>query len=90
VKEVGVVVEKALLMKCSPVEAPVYLLAAYYAYNMKYPEGLDNFFLFLEYIALGKACPKNVSQLGTLYNLSWRPTRGKLISFESTTNIIID
>jgi len=51
----GIVAEKALLMKCPPMDAPIHLLTAY---NIKYPEELDNFFLFMEYILLEKAPPK--------------------------------
>ena len=56
----GVVVEQAMLFKCTPVEVPVYLLAAYYVYNMQYPEGLESFYMFLEHIVLEKAPPKKL------------------------------
>lgn len=56
----GVAAERAMLMKCKPVEAPLYLLAAYYAYNIKYPEGLENFYMLLEYIVLEKSPPKKM------------------------------
>jgi len=41
-------------------EAPLVLLAAYYAYNMSYPIGLNTFYTFLEYVVLDKK-PKKMT-----------------------------
>ena len=46
--EVFLVVEHMIISEIAGIEAPLLLLAAYYAYNMKYPKGLTSFFTLLE------------------------------------------
>ena len=40
VKEVFLICEGQVLCKISPELSPLYVLAAFYAFNMKYPKGL--------------------------------------------------
>ena len=60
IKEVTVNAEKLKLFSTTALEAPLSLLAAYYAYNMSYPKGLQTFYTFLEYVILDKQPTKKM------------------------------
>ena len=67
IKEVLLVVEYQVVCRVKPREAPLCLLAAYYAYDMKYPKGLENFYTFLDIILLDKQTKKLPSILSRLF-----------------------
>ena len=54
VKEVFLVSEKEVLCKIPPQKSPLYLLAGFYVFNMKYPKGLVSLYTFLEIFLLNK------------------------------------
>ena len=53
-KEVFLVVEGNLISKIEIIKAPIILIGAFYCFNMTYPKGLHNLYMFLEYILLDK------------------------------------
>ena len=53
--EVFLVVEKQVLMKIPAIEhCPLYLLSAYYVFNILYPKGLCSLYTLLEKLLLDK------------------------------------
>ena len=54
VKEVFLVSENELLCKIPPQKSPLYLLAGFYVFNMKYSKGLVSLYTFLEIFLLNK------------------------------------
>ena len=67
IKEVLLIIEGQIVCNVKAREAPLCLLSAYYAYNMKYPKGLENFYLFLELVILDKQTKKLPSVLTRLF-----------------------
>ena len=47
VKDPFLVVEKKIVCKGPPIEVPLALLATFYTFNMRYPQGCTNFYTFL-------------------------------------------
>ena len=45
--EVFICCENSILTKVTGVEAPIFLLAAYYSFNIQYPKGLTSLFSLL-------------------------------------------
>ena len=87
VKDVGISAEHTFLFKCPLVEAPMYLLEAYYSYNMKYPEGLENFYTFLEYTVLEKTPPKKMpANLAQFITYVTRSDKKGLITHDRKSN----
>ena len=48
VKEVFLISENEVLCKIPPQKSPLYLLAGFYVFNMKYPKGLVSLYTFFE------------------------------------------
>ena len=62
VSEVFLVSEKVMLCKIDPQKSPLYLFAAFYAFNMQYPKGLVSLYTFLEIFLFNKR-PKKVPSI---------------------------
>ena len=67
IKEVMLVAEHWVVYKIKLREAQLCLLAAFYAYNMKYPKELGNFYIFLEILFLDQQIKKLPSVLTRLF-----------------------
>lgn len=66
VKETCLVVEKSVTTTMAPMEAPSVLLSAFYAYNMHYPEGCSNLYIFFEVCLLKRKKPAKKTRLTTV------------------------
>ena len=51
--EVFLICEQMIVTQVTGLEAPIVLLAAYYAFNMQYPKGLQSFCTLLEVMLCG-------------------------------------
>lgn len=70
IKEVFLICERQVLCKITPELSPLYLLAAFYAFNMKYPKGLHSLYTLFQIILLNsrpKKVPAIVSKVLTLF-----------------------
>ena len=54
VREVFLVSEKEVLCKIEPQKSPLFLFAAFYAFNMQYPKGLVSLYTFLEIVLFNR------------------------------------
>ena len=52
--EAFLAVEKIVLCKIPPLLAPVYLISAYYVFDIEYPKGLRSLYLLLEKVLFNK------------------------------------
>ena len=57
--EAFLVIENQVICKIPAVYCPLYLLAAYYVFNMSYPKGFLSMFIFLEKLLLSKHPPSS-------------------------------
>ena len=78
VSEVFLVSEKVVLCKIDPPKSPLFLFAAFYAFNMQYPKGLVSLYTFLEIFLFNKR-PKKIpsivsSILSCLNTTNWTVT----------------
>ena len=73
VKDAFLVIEKKVICRIPHTDLPLALLAAFYAFNMHYPEGCNNIYSFFEAALLGKRHPGRKTRLAavlaTLSNL---------------------
>ena len=53
VQDLYLIIEGVPLKKIPPTDVPIYLLAAFYAFNISYPKSLSHFYDLLEYVCLG-------------------------------------
>ena len=51
--EIFLICEQTIITQVTGLEAPIALLAAYYAFNMQYPKGLQSFCTLLEVMLCG-------------------------------------
>ena len=68
------VVEKKVLCKVPTKELPLALLSAFFTFNMHYPQGCTNLYLFLECFFMGKKTPYRKTRLSSFI--------GRLENFE--------
>ena len=73
VKDAFLVIEKKIICKIPHTDLPLALLAAFYVFNMHYPEGCNNIYSFFEAALMGKKHPGRktclAAVLATLSNL---------------------
>lgn len=65
-KDAFLVVEKKPLCKVPLQQLPLALIAAFYSFNMHYPQGCTNFYTFFEWLVLGKKVPNKRTRLSSV------------------------
>lgn len=65
-KDAFLVIEKRVFCKISLAEIPLALLAAFFSFNMHYPQGCTNFYTFFECFFMGKKTPNKKTRLASI------------------------
>ena len=65
-RDAYLVIEKDVICKVPIEEILMILLASYYVFDMKYPQGLTNLYMFLENYFLGFKVPREKTKINNL------------------------
>lgn len=66
IEDAFLIIEKDVLTKIKPTDAPLVLLGAFYAFNMHYTEGCKNFYSFFETVFFNKNRPAKKTRLAAI------------------------